>query len=138
MKHWVIDTNVVVSGLLNPSGAPARVLDAVVRGQVRMVYDARILREYRDVLHRPKFKLGADLIDAFLESLRGQLLVNPKLISVTGPDPDDLIFIEAALSVPDMTLVTGNLVHFPVGTRNGVRVINPAEACAELKPTKSR
>lgn len=134
MKCWTIDTNVIVSGLLNPSGPPARVMDAVVDGRLRMVYDSRILAEYRDVLHRPRLKLRPEAIDAFLEALRGQMLVNPTTVTCDGPDPDDLPFVAAALCVPDRTIVTGNLADYPDEILNGVRVITPAQAAAELAP----
>jgi putative PIN family toxin of toxin-antitoxin system len=132
MKCWVVDTNVVVSGLLNPHGPPARILDAILDGRVKLVYDARILAEYRDVLHRPRLKLKPAAIAAFLEALRGQMLVNPLGIVASGPDLDDLIFVECALVVPDKTIVTGNLADYPDEILNGVRVITPAQAAAEL------
>ena|ERR1700677_1155844 len=132
MKCWVIDTNVVVSGLLNPHGPPARIFDAILDGRVKMVYDARILAEYRDVLHRPRLKLKAAAIAAFLEALRGQMLVSPVGIVADGPDLDDLIFVECALVAPDKTIVTGNLADYPEEILNGVRVITPAQAAAEL------
>src|ERR1035437_8771314 len=112
MKLWVIDTNVVVSGLLNPHGPSARVLDAVLDGRVKLVYDARILAEYRDVLHRPRLKLVPEKIQAFLNGLRGQMMVTPRALAVAAPDSDDIVFVEAALATTDRTIVTGNLAHY--------------------------
>ena len=132
MRCWVLDTNVVVSGLLNPHGPSARILDAVLDGRVRMVYDARMLAEYRDVLHRPRLKLKTEVIAAFLDGLHGQMLVNPTAIAAAGPDLDDLIFVEAALAAPDKTIVTGNLADYPDEILNGTRAITPAQAAAEL------
>ena len=132
MKCWVVDTNVVVSGLLNPNGPPARILDAILDGRVRLVYDARILAEYRDVLHRPRLKLKPEAVATFLEALRGQMLVNPSTIVSSGPDVDDLIFIECAIAAPDKTIVTGNLADYPDEILHGIRVLTPAQAAAEL------
>ena len=97
MRLWVIETNVVVSGLLNPHGASARVLDAVLDGRVKLVYDARILAEYREVLHRPRLKLAPEKITAFLDGLQSQATVTPRPLAATGPDADDIVFVEAAL-----------------------------------------
>jgi len=133
MKCWVIDTNVVVSGLLTPQGPSARVLDAMLDGQVKLVYDARILAEYRDVLHRPRLKVKPQSVMRFLDSLHSQMLISPTAIRASGPDPDDMVFIEAAFSVPDRTIVTGNLADFPDEILHGVRVITPAQAAAELR-----
>ncbi len=132
MRLWVIDTNVVVSGLLVPHGPSARVLDAVTGGRIKLVYDARILAEYRDVLHRPRLKLAPGKVAAFLGALQSQLLVAPQAVKVSGPDADDIVFIEAALATGDRTIVTGNLAHYPPEILHGVRVITPAQAAAEL------
>jgi putative PIN family toxin of toxin-antitoxin system len=132
MRLWVIDTNVVVSGLLNPNGASARVLDAVLDGRVKLVYDARILVEYRDVLHRPRLKLAPAKITAFLTALQSQKIVTPTALSVYGPDADDIVFVEAALATTDRTIVTGNLADYPPEILHGARVLPPAQAAAEL------
>ena len=132
MKQLVIDTNVVVSGLLNPHGPSARVLDAVLDGRVKLVYDARILAEYRDVLHRPRLKLVPEKIEAFLNGLRGQMMVTPRALAVAAPDSDDIVFVEAALATTDRTIVTGNLAHYPPEILHGTRVLTPAQAATEL------
>jgi putative PIN family toxin of toxin-antitoxin system len=132
MRQWVIDTNVVVSGLLNPHGPSARVLDAVLDGRVQLVYDARILAEYRDVLHRPRLKLAPEKTQAFLNGLRGQAVVTPRSLVVNAPDSDDVVFVEAALATTDRTIVTGNLAHYPSEILHGARVLTPAQAAAEL------
>ncbi|HVU32258.1 MAG TPA: putative toxin-antitoxin system toxin component, PIN family [Opitutaceae bacterium] len=132
MRLWVIDTNVVVSGLLVPHGPSARVLDAATDGRIKLVYDARILAEYRDVLHRPRLKLAPAKIATFLDALQSQMLVTSKPVKVTGPDADDIVFVEAALATTEKTIVTGNLAHYPPEILGGVRVITPAQAAAEL------
>ena len=132
MKLWVIDTNVVVSGLLNPHGPSARVLDAVLDGRVKQVYDARILAEYRDVLHRPRLKLKPEKISAFLNGLQSQMKVTPSPLAVAGPDADDIVFVEATLATTDKTIVTGNLADYPQEILHGARVLTPAQAAAEI------
>jgi uncharacterized protein len=132
MKLWVIDTNVVVSALLNPHGPSARGLDAVLDGRVKVVYDARILAEYRDVLHRPRLKLKAEKIGAFLTGLQSQMMVTPSPLAVVGPAADDIVFVEAALATTDKTIVTGNLADYPPEILHGARVLTPAPAAAEL------
>ena len=132
MRHWVIDTNVVVSGLLSPQGPSARVLDAILDGRLKLVYDARILAEYRDVLRRPRLKLAPAKIQAFLKGVLGQTMVVPQPVTVDAPDVDDIVFVEAALATIDKTIVTGNLAHYPAEILQGVRVLTPAQAVAEL------
>lgn len=132
MKQWVIDTNVIVSGLMTPSGSSAQIIDAILNGQVKLVYDSRILKEYRDVLSRPRLKLPPMKIQALLVSMHRQLLVSPRVSGIIGPDSDDIIFIEAALATTDKTIITGNLMHFPKRILQVVRILTPVQALAEL------
>jgi predicted nucleic acid-binding protein len=103
-----------------------------MEGRVKLVHDARILAEYRDVLCRPRLKLKPAQVMHFLEALGGQMSVIPKRLAVVGPDPDDMVFVEVALAVPDRTIVTGNLADFPSEILNGARLLTPAQALAEL------
>ena len=132
MKQWVIDTNVIVSGLMTPSGSSAQIIDAILNGQVKLVYDSRILKEYRDVLSRPRLKLPPMKIQALLVSMHRQLLVSPRVSGIIGPDSDDIIFIEAALATTDKTIITGNLAHFQKRILQEVRILTPVQALAEL------
>ena len=80
---------------------------------------ARILAEYRDVLHRPRLKVRTSKVREFLEALQSQLLVTPVPVTGHGPDPDDIIFVEAALAAVERTIVTGNLGHYPERALHG-------------------
>ena len=96
----VLDTNVVVSAFLNPHGTPARVIDLVLSGAVIVLFDDRILAEYRDVLSRPKLRIvpveAAFLLD--LIETEGVLAPAPPL-DITLPDPKDLPFVEVAAAI---------------------------------------
>lgn len=136
MRSIVLDTNVLVAGLLTPFNAPGRVLDAVLAGQVRLLYDDRILAEYGDVLAREKFGFDpgdvADLL-AFLKS-DGQAVVAPPL-GIALPDPDDAMFVEVAVAGRAEAIVTGNPRHFPPDARHGVPVLSPGEFLDRLRPS---
>lgn len=123
----VLDTNVLVSGLLNPHGAPGRVLDLMLAGGLRPLYDDRLLHEYRDVLARERFGFEASDVDALLRHLRavGELVSAPPL-PVTLPDPDDRPFLEVAAAGGARALVTGNAADFePREGSHGVTVVSP-------------
>ena len=129
MKRAVVDTNVLVSGLLRPDNPPGRILDLVLAGELQPIFDDRILREYRQMLRRPRFHFHegavADLMD-YLERF-GWLLAAPTL-AVRLPDPKDLMFLEVAAESAS-PLITGNLRHFPpeVIDTLGVQVLSPME-----------
>ena len=124
----VLDTNVLVSALLSPNGAPAAVLRLVLAGQVVLCFDARVLSEYREVLCRPKFDFDVRLVESLLEFLEseGELIISVPL-TVSLPDPDDAMFLEVAAAAGTDYLVTGNLRHFPSQECRGMSVVPPRE-----------
>jgi putative PIN family toxin of toxin-antitoxin system len=130
----VLDTNVLVSGVLNPHGSPGRCLDLILDGDLTPLFDDRILAEYRDVLLRPRF--GFDprevglLVDYFIAE--GEALGAPPL-DITLPDPDDLAFLEVAIAGNADALVTGNLRHFPREAVSGrVEILAPSQFLQRL------
>ena len=122
----VIDTNVLVSGLLTPHGPPGRIVDGILIGELVAAYDDRILREYALVLARPRFRFDPAHVAAVLEYLEraGEPVVAPPL-SVELPDAGDLPFLEVAWHADVSALVTGNLRHFPAEACGAVRVEAP-------------
>ena len=124
----VLDTNVLVSGILSPHGPPAAVLRALLTERVKLCFDERILSEYRDVLTREKFSFDRELVEeliAFLEAAGSATLAAP--LSLSLPDAGDQMFIEVAVASRADFLVTGNLKHFPDRAREGVAVVSPRE-----------
>lgn len=125
----VLDTNVLVSGLLNPHGAPGRILDLVISGEVQLAFDDRILSEYWKVLQRPKFGFPLGRIEAILDffQLAGRHISAPPLTLNDVPDRDDLAFAEVALAAEADALVTGNRDHFDFMKRAEINVQSPRE-----------
>lgn len=124
----VLDTNVLVSGLLSPFGPPAEIVRLASAGSVTLCLDARILTEYSDVLARPRFSFDPDAVSALLDYIddRGHTVAAAPL-DTRLPDPDDEPFLEVALACDADCLVTGNRVHFPKDSCAGMRVVSPAE-----------
>lgn len=124
----VLDTNVVVSGLLSPFGAPGEIVRMVASGALEICYDARILSEYRGVLSRPKFSFDQVHVDYLLDQIIAcGHIVGARPLVERLTDPDDESFLETALAGKARYLVTGNLKHFPAKKRQGVPVVSPAE-----------
>ncbi len=109
----VVDTNVLISALITPFGNSARILDMILGGELHLLYDDRILSEYRDVLLRPKFSFEEKDVDALLAVIEGEGL---KVMSTPADyphvDKDDIPFIEVALAGNSEALITGNKRHF--------------------------
>jgi putative PIN family toxin of toxin-antitoxin system len=125
----VIDTNIWVAGVLSVSGPPARVIDAALSGLVVPVLSPAILAEYEDVLHRRELSLPLGDVDAILTYLRlpGEhvIHVDPAEVERVCADPDDDMFLVAAVEGGAAFVVTGNTGHFPRSPWRGIRIIEP-------------
>jgi uncharacterized protein len=124
----VIDTNVIVSGILHPYGKPAAILRLVAAGKIQSAYDLRITAEYRSVLRRPHFNFSKEQIEAFMTQVEQDgVLVSADPLPFKLPDQSDEPFLEAALSAKATVLITGNKRHFPKKRYNGLSIVSPAE-----------
>ncbi|OGP61160.1 MAG: putative toxin-antitoxin system toxin component, PIN family [Deltaproteobacteria bacterium RBG_13_52_11b] len=130
----VLETNVVVSGILKPYSKTAAILRLVADGAIQLAYDLRILSEYRDVLSRPKFNFVKENIEAFLDQVEQEgVLVSVKPLKNHLPDSDDEPFLEVALSGGVKAVVTGNKRHFPRKDYQGVKILSPVEFLEAMK-----
>ena len=125
----VLDTNLLVSGMINPGGPPGIIVDRIRAGTITLVVDDRILDEYARALQRPRFARyfsGSQVRDvlAYVVSDSEHIVANVTVGSL--PDPDDSPFLEIALTAK-VPLVSGNLDDFPEQQRRGADVRSPAE-----------
>jgi putative PIN family toxin of toxin-antitoxin system len=133
MDSWVLDTNVIISGLLSAHGPPGRLVDALLARRLVIAYDDRILQEYRSVLALTKFRFNAKQVNAFLRIMAFQSHVSAFPVKgLKASDPDDTVFLEVAAASEGKALVTGNMRHYPPSSRGTVHVLTPAEAWAEF------
>jgi len=121
MIRVVLDTNIIVSALLQPLGPPAQVFWLVAGGSVQLCISGNVYAEYEEVIRRPRFRRDEETIAATLNVIREKgFWVRPKEVIRECSDPDDDVFLECAKAAEADYLVTGNLKHFPtswVGTR---------------------
>ena len=113
MINAVLDTNVLVSGLLTESGNSASIINAFKDKRFNLFYNSDILAEYRDVLHRDKLGLPAKDIDDLLEEIRNTgVPIIPDKSDFALTDEDDRIFYDTAKAA-SAYLITGNIRHYP-------------------------
>ena len=122
----VVDTNVWVSAFLTPGGTAAKLLDAMYGARLMPVYSAPIEAEYRAVLTRAKFNIGAEVLADFFSNLpvMGQFENKVPPLSLDLPDHTDAPFIALA-RYARCPVITGNTKHFPKAA--GVVVLTPAQ-----------
>lgn len=125
----VVDTNVLVSGLINLGSHPGRIVDLLRVDALQIVVDDRILAEYHDVLRRDAFRAyfseqdREDILD-YLDN--NALHIASRFVVLCLPDSDDAPFLEVALS-EEVPLVTGNAKHYPLEKRGNCQVLSPKE-----------
>jgi len=115
MIRIVLDTNVLISALLQPQGRPAQVLLLATAGPAaRLCVSAEVYAEYEEVIHRPRFKRTEHEIANILRAIREVgIWVKPSHKVRACVDPDDDVFLECAQAARAHYLVTGNTKHFP-------------------------
>lgn len=136
----VVDTNVWASGLINPGGAPGRVLEGVRRRQFVCVVTWPLLQEINEVLSRPgllrRYQLDPADVHELLQLLE-PLLAGVEL-AVDLRDAQDLPVLEAALVGNADVVVTGDrrLREDPAALRllasAGVEMMTPAAFVTRL------
>jgi len=98
----VLDTSVIVSGLLSPHASPAQIVAAWRAGRFVLLYSQEIYTEYADVLQRAwihdRLRRVPNRVPDFLEAVRilGEEVAG--FVSVQGEvrDPFDEMFLRCA------------------------------------------
>lgn len=115
MIRVVLDTNVVVSGLLAADSLPAAILDLALQRKIHAALSPSILAEMDKVLRWPRFAFEPRKIGSFIALFksRSKLISPKKTLSLCQNDPSDNRFLECAETAKAEFLVTGNKSHFP-------------------------
>lgn len=127
----IVDTNVVVAGLLTKHDASpvARILDDMLAAAFPFVVSEALLAEYRTVLVRPTLRklhgLTVAEVEAILTDLAQHAIVLARVAARPAPDPGDQLLWELLTARADLVLVTGDkLLLRDAGMRG--RVISPS------------
>jgi uncharacterized protein len=127
MIRVVIDTNVLVSGLLTSGGLPGAVINLAISGEVQWFASPSVLAEYEEVLKRPRLAIGSRKAADAMARIRAIVsLVSPTLRVAAASDPDDNQFLECAEAAQANYVVTGNIRHFPEVWKE-TRIVTPRE-----------
>ena len=132
----VLDTNVLVSGLMYPDGAPGRIVAAWVEAQFDVVFSLEQLAEVGRVLAYPKIRRILKWDDQRVEQFIKQLYVRAEVVelgqtTVEVPrDPNDTPILATLVAAKADLLVTGDadLLAF----RDEYAIETPAEFMRRL------
>ena len=136
MMRVVIDTNVVLSGLIKRDSVPGQVLGAWRDGSFRLVLSEFLIEEIAVTLARPKIRAvvpwSAVQIDHFVLELRAFCdVVEPAALNFKYPrDPDDIPVLATLIASGADVLVTGD--RDLLALRDKYPVQTPAEFVRRL------
>lgn len=134
----VLDTNILVAGLMSLTSPPAQILNAVRTGQVVAVMSAVTLEELQDVLQRPAvrryFHHAAIRPEAFLADLRLHAdVIRPVSTNTPIRDERDRPFLDLLATNPQPHyFVTGDQ-DFEASHYSDVPVISAADFVGLLR-----
>ena len=108
MKRTVLDTNIIISSALG--GALVLILERWDQGKFTVIVTSDILREYFEVLNRPKFKLKQATIDKITRYIYqfSEIVIPDERIQFIEADPADDKFLEAAIAGKVDFIVSGD------------------------------
>lgn len=129
----VLDTNIFVSAVLG--GRLGVIIDEWKKGKFTLIISEAIVREYLDVINRPKFKISAEEITAVTDYLfkTGEFVTPGETITVIDADPSDNKFIEAALVGAAHYVVSGDSHLLDLEIYRAIRMITARDFIARLQ-----
>jgi uncharacterized protein len=137
----VIDTNVIISRFLSPSGNPALIVALWEKGLFELVVSPAILVEYERVLAyehiRARHGMSQDEISQVIADFRSfAIVVEPtQVIDEIIDDPSDNRFLEAGVEGSCEYVVSGDPHLLRVGQYRGITILTPAAFVAVLEQT---
>ena len=128
----VIDTNVFISAVLG--GRVGIIVDEWKAKKFTLIVSEAIVREYLDVINRPKFKIPSREIAAITDYLlKNAEFVTPlEQVNVIEADPSDNKFIDAALQGQAEYVVSGDEHLLGLKTFQNIRLITAREFIERL------
>lgn len=133
MIRVVLDTNVFISGIIMDYGVNYEILESWENGEFEIVLPQPIIQEIQRVLYYPHIKnrrhLTEKRIELILNALRTYAVITPSQmqISVIKEDPDDNMFIIAAIEGDAEYIISGDRHLLEIGCFGEVKIISPSE-----------
>jgi putative PIN family toxin of toxin-antitoxin system len=135
----VLDTNVVVSGLIRPVGSPpGELLSLWFSGRYDLVTSPPLLAEYREVLKRPRIRRLIRDFEGLLHLLRlleeAETVTQPARLSPRSVrDPKDVMILGTALAGRADLIVSGDQDLLVLRRFRGIPILDPGAALEVIR-----
>lgn len=139
MIRAVLDTNVIVSGIIKGNGPPGRILAALFRSEFMAVNSSVLLEEMERVSTHPRIRQRYGITPEIAEAVVKSLTFLSDLVELTNVswrtsrDPGDDLFLVCALEGNAEVVVTGDQDLLTLGAFRGVRLVTPQAFLKLLK-----
>ena len=138
MQKVIIDTNVLVSSLIQKSYPHHIVRGLFLSNKFKLCISESLFWEYEDVLHRRKFAKylnfykGADFLLKYIKE--NSDFFSPTIRINMLEDEDDNILLELADESKANFLITGNANDFVISKYKETLIISPVDYWENFKP----
>jgi putative PIN family toxin of toxin-antitoxin system len=134
-ERIVLDSNVLISALLNPDGVPRRLLDLLAERSANLIFSAPTFSELAERLAKSKFDRyrSDEQLLAYLDGLAelGEW-VEPREEIIACRDPDDDKFLATAISGEADVLVSGDADLLVLDPFRGLPIVAPVRCLDAL------
>jgi putative PIN family toxin of toxin-antitoxin system len=139
----VVDTNILISALTSRrDAAPRRIYKAILNAEVTLILSIPAIAELEDVLNRPyvaKYHgLNPNEVSQVIDQLaQASEFVAGYIIATASPDPNDNIFLAAAVEGQANYIVSGDKKHLlSLGEYQGIRILTATQFVSEALNAK--
>ena len=107
----MVDTNIIVSGIISPNGVPSQILRALRARKAILLVSDPIVQEYLEVLEYPHIKKYKQINEESLRDLTCFFIFQTERVELLteirkSPDPDDNVFLSTAVNGKADFLIT--------------------------------
>jgi len=129
MQKLIIDTNVMVSSLIQKSFPYKIVNELFIEDKITLCVSENLMAEYYEVLRRPKFATYYDFVaraEALLADIEAKATMYKPCISLDLiSDKDDNMILELADACSADYIITGNTTDFTFPAYKQTQIITP-------------
>ena len=138
MQKIVVDTNVIVSSLIQRSYPYRIIYELFIDDRFTLCVSEKLMAEYYEVLSRPKFNRFPDFLSK-AESLLADIeskakKFTPRITIDLITDKDDNMILELADECVADFIITGNTKDFTFTKYKNTKIVSPKEYWEEYIP----